>query len=118
MKIIYVAGALFAENDWAIRCNIHRAAEVGMEVAKLGAYPVIPHTNTGSMFTGTITLAFWYEGTLELLRRCDAMILVPGYEGSKGVQGEIAESRRLNMPLFTGIGLLKTWLAERTKTDG
>lgn len=110
MRVIYVAGALFGPNDWEIRCNIHRAAALGYEVAKLGAYPVIPHTNTGGVFLGTITPKFWYAGTLELLRRCDAVILVPGWEESRGAQAEVAEARIRSTPVFERVDELKAWL--------
>ena len=108
---MYVAGALFAENAWEITKNIHRAAAVGFEVAKLGASPIIPHTNTGSVFMGTLFTAFWYEATLELLRRCDAVILVPGWESSKGVAAEIQEADRLHLPVFHNVYKLQRWLS-------
>lgn len=110
MKVIYVAGPLFGPNDWEIRRNIHRAAGLGYEVAKLGCYPVIPHTNTGSVFIGTMTPEFWYAGTLELMRRCDAVILVAGWEDSKGSRDEVEEAKRRNTPVFERVEELKTWL--------
>jgi nucleoside 2-deoxyribosyltransferase len=110
VRLIYVAGPLFGPNDWEIRRHIHRAAALGYEVAKLGAYPVIPHTNTGSVFIGTIDTAFWYAGTLELLRRCDAVILVMGWQDSKGANAEVEEANRLKIPVYTRVDELKTWL--------
>lgn len=116
MKIVYVAGPLFAGNDWQIRQHIHRAVSLGFEVAEAGAYPVIPHANTGAWFMGTLTPEFWYAGTLELLRRCDAVILVPDWEGSKGTRREIEEARQLGLPIFTGINDLRIWLAHNKET--
>lgn len=110
MKLVYVAGPLFGPDDWAIRRNIHRAASLGFAVAQLGCYPVIPHTNTGSVFCGTLTHEFWYAGTLELLRRCDAVILVPGWEDSKGTVAEVEEAKRLGIPVFERVEDLKAWL--------
>jgi hypothetical protein len=77
--------------------------------------PLIPHANTAN-FHGTLTDAFWYEGTIELLRRCDALILVSGWEDSKGATAEVAEAKKLNMPIFTGVGPLRTWLAQAKET--
>lgn len=112
MRVVYVAGPLLGPNDWEVTRNIHRAASLGYEVAKLGAYPVIPHTNTGSVFIGTMTPEFWYAGTLELLSRCDAMVLVPGWEDSKGTREEVQEAKRNSMPIFERVDDLKKWLAE------
>lgn len=111
-KVIYVAGALIADDHYKIRLNIDRAAAVGFEVSKLGAYPAIPHTNTGAWFIGTHTSELWYELTLEFMRRCDAVILVPGWENSKGTRGEKEEAERLNIPVFDSIAGLAAWLAD------
>lgn len=107
MRLVYVAGPLFGPDDWAIRRNIHRAASLGFAVAQLGCYPVIPHTNTGSVFCGTLTPKFWYAGTLELMRRCDYVILVPGWEDSKGTVDEVADAKRRGQPVFERIEDLK-----------
>jgi hypothetical protein len=115
-KVVYVAGALIADDHYKIRLNIDRAAAVGLEVAKLGAAPLIPHTNTGAWFIGTITHEFWYEATLALLRRCDAMILVPGWQGSKGTQAEIDEALARKMPIFDRVEQLATWLKTGIRT--
>lgn len=110
MKVIYVAGRFTAPDTWQRMRNVRRAEALGYAVAELGAMPLIPHANTAN-FDGTFSIEFWYEGTLELLRRCDAMILVPGHEGSKGVASEIAEAKRLHLPVFERVDELKTWLS-------
>ena len=112
MKIVYIAGPLSGPNDWEVRRNIHRAAALGYEVAKLGAYPVIPHTNTGSVFMGTLTDEFWYGGTLELLRRCDAVLCVAGWQDSQRTNAEVEEARRRSTPVFERVDELKAWLVQ------
>lgn len=99
MKVVYVAGRFTAPNAWEIERNVRAAEEVGMQVAKMGAMPLIPHANT-RFFHGTISPEFWYEGTLELLRRCDFVVLVKGWEDSKGVKLELEEAKRLGKPVF------------------
>jgi len=100
-----------ADDHYKIRLNIDRAAAVGLEVAKLGAAPLIPHTNTGAWFIGTLSHEAWYAITLEQMRRCDAVILVSGWEGSEGTEGELKEAKRIGMPVFERIDELKAWLA-------
>lgn len=103
MKIVYVAGPFRAPTAWRIEQNIRRAEELGLEVARLGAMPVIPHTNT-RFFQGEGpddgADQFWLDGTLELLRRSDAVILVAGWESSSGTCAEVAEARRIGIPVF------------------
>lgn len=114
MRVVYVAGALIADDHYKIRLNIDRAAAVGLAVATAGASPVIPHTNTGAWFIGTLSHAFWYEATLELMRRCDAVILVSGWEESKGTQNELVEAKRLGLPVFTNVDELTAWQRSQT----
>ncbi|WP_010486848.1 hypothetical protein [Pseudomonas sp. S9] len=49
--LIHVAGSYRAATREAIAENIEAARQVGIKCARLGWYPVIPHTNTGHMET-------------------------------------------------------------------
>ena len=115
MKIVYVAGKFTGPNAWVIEQNVRAAEAVGMRVAEAGAMPLIPHANT-RYFHGTATVEFWYEGTLEMLRRCDAVIMVPGYELSRGACAEREEAHRLRLPVFfvvdNRIDGLVSWLRD------
>lgn len=118
MKIVYIAGKLTGANNWEIAQNVRRAETVAFEVAKLGAMPLIPHANTGMNFFGTLDEAFWYAGTLELLRRCDAIVLVPGWQLSKGALAERDEAYRRGVYVFDfekvdEFQTLALWLKER-----
>lgn len=44
---------------------------------------------------------FWLAQDLPILRKCDELIVVEldGWESSKGVQAEIEEAKRLNIPI-------------------
>lgn len=99
MKITYVAGPYTAPNAWAIEQNIRVAEAAGHYVVECGGMPIIPHANT-RFFHGLKTPEFWYEGTLELLRRSDAILLFTGYEKSRGAMAEHREAVQLEMPIF------------------
>lgn len=109
MKVVYVAGPFRAANAWLVEQNIRRAEEVALAVAESGAMPLCPHTNT-RFFNGTVTDEFWLAGTLELLRRCDAIIMVPGWEKSSGARAELAEAKRLGLDCYTSIQELAHFL--------
>ena len=106
--LIYVAGKYRAATREAVAANIEAARQLGIEAARLGWYPVIPHCNTAHMELATPQHGdqFWLQGTLELMRRCDALVLVPGWETSEGTQGEIAEADRLQIPIYRSPDLL------------
>jgi hypothetical protein len=99
MKVAYIAGPFTGETAWDIECNVRRAEELALEVAKMGVMPLCPHTNT-RFFHGQIHEAFWYEGTAELLRRCDIMITVPGWEKSNGARAEVGLANELEIPII------------------
>ncbi len=119
IKLVYISGRFTAPTTWAIEQNIRRAEEAGMYVAECGAMPIIPHANT-RFFHGLAGTPekLWYEGTLELLRRCDAVVMVSGYETSKGAMAEYEEALRLRIPRFfvvdDRIDGLDLWLRDGT----
>jgi hypothetical protein len=98
MKLVYIAGPYRAPTTWGIAQNIHAAKEAGAIVASLGAYPVIPHSNTAHM-DGIASDDLWLAGTLELMRRCDAVVMVHGWQRSTGSKAEHAEAIRLGLPI-------------------
>lgn len=115
MKVVYICGAFSAPTAWLVEQNVRRAEEHALKVAELGAAPLCPHTNTRS-FHGTITPEFWYNATLELLRRCDVLILAPGWETSiVGVLVELREARKLEIPVFDDLAELAVWLKAESK---
>lgn len=99
MKIVYVAGPYTANNAWAIEQNVRNAELAGLYVVECDAMPIIPHANT-RFFHGLKTPDFWYEGTLELLRRSDAILLFTGYEKSRGAMEEHREAVDLGLQIF------------------
>jgi hypothetical protein len=67
----------------AVEENILRAKRLGLEVAKLGACPWIPHANTDlPEFEHVQPYTFWIDVTAEQLRRCDAAIFTDDFAES------------------------------------
>ena len=109
MRVIYIAGKYRAPSPWGIENNIRAAEVIALEVAKLGAAPLAPHPMY-RYYQGSLPDEFWLQGTLELLRRCDAVMLVPGWEQSTGARGEKVEAERRGMPVFSKLDDLEWWL--------
>lgn len=114
--VVYVAGPFRAPTAWEIEQNIRRAENVGFLVAKIGAVPVIPHTQY-RFFQGSLPDEFWLEATLEQLRRCDAVALVDGWQNSEGTGREIDAAKMLGIPVFEDLSKLGAWL-ERVERRG
>jgi nucleoside 2-deoxyribosyltransferase len=109
MKVVYVAGPFRAPTHWGIVQNVRRAEAVALEVWRMGAAALTPHLNTAN-FQGAAPDEAWIEGTLALLRKCDAVVLVEGWAKSTGTAGEIAEAKRLGLPVFSDLDSLGLWM--------
>ena len=97
MIVVYIAGPFRGPDAWAIESNIREAETIGLEVARAGAIPFIPHTMY-RYFQGAAPDAFWLEADLELLRRCDALLLTPRWESSAGARAERRLAEEWGMP--------------------
>jgi hypothetical protein len=106
MKHVYIAGPYRGKTSWEVENNIRNAENAGFDVALLGAVPVIPHTMYRH-FNGTLEDDFWLRATLSLLKRCDAMLLIPGWRRS---EGSLAEHENFAGPQFENPMDLKEWL--------
>lgn len=115
MIVVYVAGPFRGADGWEIAENVHRAEQLARAVARLGAMPLTPHS-IGAKMHGTETDAFWLEGTLELLRRCDAAIFTHDWHRSTGARGENEEAGKLGIPRFYNLENLEAFLADRMRT--
>jgi hypothetical protein len=113
IKLVYIAGPYRAATAWQCEQNIREAEVIGYRVAQLGAYPVIPHSNTRAYFeSAQADPEFWLGGTLELMRKCDGALFLPRWMESSGARLEHTEARRLHMPMF-GVGHLDDGRFER-----
>lgn len=99
LPLIYIAGPFRGPTPYAVRKNIEAARDIGLTVAYHGGYPIIPHTMTGD-FDKQLTDEFWLEGTMEMLRRCDAILLGHRWNLSTGARAERDEAERLKLPIF------------------
>lgn len=98
MEIAYVAGPYRAKSKLGIIKNIIAARKVAKELWKLGYVAICPHSNSG-LFSG-ISEEIFLEGDIEILKRCDVVVLVPGWESSTGTMNEIGIAVSNNMPVY------------------
>ena len=103
MKLIYVAGPFTAPTDCARLRNIQEAREVADQINRLygkrGAFAIAPHfLSHGIEDSGDGQ--FWYAGTLEFMRRCDAVVLTVRWRESTGAVAERADADMRKIPVF------------------
>jgi hypothetical protein len=108
--LAYIAGPFSAPTREGVELNIQRAIDVALDVARVGAFPVCPHANTAHPdFEKLQPYQFWIDGTIELLRRCDVCVMVPGWESSGGATKERLEALRQMKPVFLSFGEFADW---------
>ena len=111
MKLVYVAGPYRAPTLAERQRNVRRAARAGEAVARHGGMPVVPHLMT-RWIEGVAAEEFWVRGTMAVLGRCDAVLLVEGWKGSVGSVDEVAAAVRVGLPVFEAELDLARWLHE------
>lgn len=88
--IIYVAGRYRARTYFGVLLNIYRAWRAAREIWKRGFVALCPHTNTFWMSEWPLALPanVFLDGDIELLAGCDGILMLPGWEKSKGAVKE------------------------------
>lgn len=122
MKLIYVAGPFRGANSWEVENNIRRAETLALEVWRLGAAAICPHCNT-RFFNGAAPDELWLSGTLEMLKRCDAIIVTPDWRKSSGARAEVEFAIDVGIPVFSSVSTvanlqaLAEWLTLQVDVD-
>jgi len=98
-KVVYVVGAFRASTQWEIMQNVRKAEKDSLWLWKLGYAVICPHTMTQS-FHGECPDKVWLDGCLELLKRCDAIWLVEGWEYSEGSLAELKLAEELGLVIL------------------
>lgn len=100
MKVAYVAGPYRSRlGAWGVKCNIDAAMAVARELWMKGYVVICPHGNTAFM-DGTDTDHVFLLGDLEILRRCDLLVALPGYQSSTGAVAEVEFARERSIPVY------------------
>lgn len=113
IRMVYVAAPFSAPDRAGVERNIIEAEALGIEVARLGAFPVVPHSNTSHPdYERVQPYSFWLAGTMALLRVCHAVIMHPDWQRSGGARGEHADALARKQPIFYALPELAAWLSE------
>jgi uncharacterized protein DUF4406 len=95
---IYVAGP-YTKGDVAI--NVRNAIEAGNALLKAGHAPYIPHLTHFWHLVYPGPYEQWLALDLHWVRQCDALLRLPGE--SSGADGEVAEAKRLGLPVYYAV---------------
>jgi len=119
VPIVYIAGPYTADSYRGVDFNIEIARKAAVFLARHRIAYICPHLNSAHFDTAlpTIPYSYWTNMYLELLRRCDAILLVGYWRNSKGTQVEIAEAERCGIPVLHKPAEALKWYNERIKGE-
>ena len=113
MEVIYIAGPFRAKSAWDVEQNIRRAEELALTLWRMGYAVICPHTNT-RFFTGAARDDIWLKGDIAIMLRCDAVMMVSGWERSQGAIKERALATLNDIPVFEDTIQLQAWALPKT----
>jgi nucleoside 2-deoxyribosyltransferase len=96
MSVLYIAGPYRADTRDGIEANIQAAREVATAVWEAGHVAICPHLNTAHFNEYDHVL----DGYIDVLSRCDGLVLVPNSENSRGTQAEWLYATRQGIPVY------------------
>jgi hypothetical protein len=96
MEVLYIAGKYRAKTAWELEQNIRLAELRALHWARQGYAVICPHKNTAHM-DGSLPDEYWLAATMEMMRRCDVVVMIPNWHESAGALKEHAEALRLGM---------------------
>lgn len=97
--ILYTAGPYRAPSIWGIHLNIESAKISARELWLKGHAVICPHANSAFM-DGPDTDHLFLGGDLQLLAHCDGIVMLPGWESSKGATAELAFARDHGLKVY------------------
>ncbi len=95
---VFISGP-YTKGDVAL--NVRNAIHAADAVLVLGHHPFIPHLTHFWHLVSPKPYEEWLAIDLVWLNKCDCLIRLPGE--SNGADKEVAEARRLGMPVYEGV---------------
>lgn len=98
-KLIYVAGPYTDDDFDVVKENVRIAALVSQELWRNGFVAICPHLNTYEFDVGKNPHTTFLVGDFEIIKRCDAVLMLPGWEESMGAYAEHIFAKWLGKPV-------------------
>lgn len=122
MKRIYVAGPYSDNNVISVLDNIREGMRISTQILLLGFAPFCPwldfHFQLMLRNGEMLTVSDYYNYSLAWLEVSDAMLVISGWEKSKGTAAEIDFAREKGIPIFYSIKeFLKTYENSETESN-
>ena len=111
MMRVYVAGPYSADNVMQVLENMRAGIRASTEVLLAGFAPFCPWLDYQYKFAvqgaEELTINDFYQYSLSWLRVSEAMLILDGWQKSKGTLHEIEVAKELGIPIFESLSELK-----------
>jgi hypothetical protein len=112
-RYVYVAGPYTGDEEG----NVARALSAATVLLGAGLYPYVPHLSHYWEAQHAHHYEVWMELDFGWVRRCDAVLRLPG--DSKGADREVALAERIGLPVFRSTDDVLEWSRRSSgKGDG
>lgn len=102
VPVLYVAGPLSAKTSWVFESNVRAAEAVSLELALHGVPHICVHTMArfwDREIDGDVAMRM----DLALIDRCDGIVLVRGWQHSRGTLAEITHCDRMGKLVYSSL---------------
>lgn len=101
MTLLYLAGPYRSPlGIWGVKRNIEKAGAIARVLWSKGFAVLCPHLNTALMDGPDIRDEVFLVGDLIMLERCDGIVMISGWETSKGAKKELLTAMRLGLKIY------------------
>lgn len=95
--LLYISGPYRGNVD----ANIKRARDIAITAWEMGHAVICPHMNTEHFeLYSTLNEQAYIDGDMNMIARCDALVMVPGWEKSSGANQERDYAMSLGIPVY------------------
>lgn len=107
MKMVYIAGPFTASDSWTREQNIRRVEKLMAQLLYSGLeyLPICTHP-FGRLWHGEQFEFRMLSLGLDLVRRCDAVLLTHGWEFSRGTREEVTVAGYHQKPIYVSVEAL------------
>jgi hypothetical protein len=113
--LLYVSGPYTAYEDRTVQDNVVQARDIAAAFWKQGHAVICPHLNTHwpeFVYDG-LTWEDFMKGDLQMIARCDGMVMTPDWEKSRGARIEREYAESLGMPIWVWPMMVTLHLTEQ-----
>lgn len=99
MQVAFISGSYRSDTVHGIVENIRKAEKIAIKYWRKGYAVICPHKNT-ALFDGLMPDDTWLKGDLEILKRCDAIVMMYGWELSSGAKAEHEIAKEIGLSII------------------